>query len=316
MLSSSDVHNYLLGLGVAHEILHLPARSSTVARAAAQLGVPESDVVKSLVFLVDGAPHLVLCPGAPRRGHRAACRRLGAERAASREGHRRCCETTGYRVGAVPPCALAQDIPASPTRMRSPSRRLLWRRRHDDDAQDPRGRPAGGRAAGGRRSRRDGPGERASTSDPSRPDEQGTVTMTSQGHKVGTAGPATIFTDDDLRRLDEAALEVLAEVGVAIPSERARAASSRRGRPRTKSARRMRPSSCVAWRPGAAAVHAGRRAAAPLETGDRSLITTDGCCVEIFDFESGGKRGRRRRTSRRSRASSTRCPRSTSAGPR
>ncbi len=110
MLSSSDVHNYLLGLGVAHEILHLPARSSTVARAAAQLGVPESDVVKSLVFLVDDAPYLVLVPGHLAVDTALLAQRLGAERAALAKGQQ-VLETTGYRVGAVPPCALAQDIP-------------------------------------------------------------------------------------------------------------------------------------------------------------------------------------------------------------
>ena len=35
----------------------------------------------------------------------------------------------------------------------------------------------------------------------------------------------------------------------------------------------------------------GARAAAPLVTGERSLVTTDGCCVEIYDLETGEKRG-------------------------
>lgn len=110
MLSSSDVHNYLLGLGVAHEILQLPVRSSTVARAAAQLGVPESDVVKSLIFVADGAPQLVLVPGHLAVDTALLAERLGAERVALARGQE-VLETTGYRVGAVPPCALAQEIP-------------------------------------------------------------------------------------------------------------------------------------------------------------------------------------------------------------
>jgi trimethylamine---corrinoid protein Co-methyltransferase len=35
----------------------------------------------------------------------------------------------------------------------------------------------------------------------------------------------------------------------------------------------------------------GARAAPPLVTGNRSLLTTDGCCVEIYDLETGEKRG-------------------------
>ena len=43
-------------------------------------------------------------------------------------------------------------------------------------------------------------------------------------HTIGSAGRLAILSREDLERLDAAALEVLAEVGVAIPSERARAA--------------------------------------------------------------------------------------------
>jgi prolyl-tRNA editing enzyme YbaK/EbsC (Cys-tRNA(Pro) deacylase) len=111
MLSSSDVHNFLLGLGVAHEILHLPARSSTVARAAAQLGVAPSEVVKSLVFMVDGEPHLVLVPGHLSVDAALLAERLGAERVALVKGAD-VLEITGYRVGAVPPCGLARGLPA------------------------------------------------------------------------------------------------------------------------------------------------------------------------------------------------------------
>ena len=35
----------------------------------------------------------------------------------------------------------------------------------------------------------------------------------------------------------------------------------------------------------------GARAGAALVTGERSLVTTDGCCVEIYDLETGEKRG-------------------------
>ena len=40
MRSCSDVHNYLLEQGVAHEIVHLPALSTTVRRPPTLLGVP------------------------------------------------------------------------------------------------------------------------------------------------------------------------------------------------------------------------------------------------------------------------------------
>ena len=115
--------------------------------------------------------------------------------------------------------------------------------------------------------------------------------MTTQGHKAGTAVPAPLFTGDDLRRLDEAALEVLAEVGVFIPSERARAALVAQGA-KAEEQRVWLPAELVRRLVGLAPPRftLGARAAAPLETGHRSLMTSDGCCVEIYDVTDGGKR--------------------------
>lgn len=63
MRSCSDVHNYLLEQGVAHEVVHLPAVSSTARRAAALLGVPLREVVESLLFDTERGPVVCLVPG-------------------------------------------------------------------------------------------------------------------------------------------------------------------------------------------------------------------------------------------------------------
>lgn len=111
MLSCSDVHNFLAEQGVPHEIVHLPAPSTTAAKAADLLGVSAAEVVKSLLFLVDEAPVLVLVPGD---------RSANAERVREAAGGGRTCvlarppqvlDITGYRVGAVPPCAHAATVP-------------------------------------------------------------------------------------------------------------------------------------------------------------------------------------------------------------
>lgn len=70
-------------------------------------------------------------------------------------------------------------------------------------------------------------------------------------HTVGTAGRLAILSREELERLDAAALEVLAETGVSIPSERARAALAAKGRPSTARASDCSPSWCGAssgWR--------------------------------------------------------------------
>jgi trimethylamine--corrinoid protein Co-methyltransferase len=110
-------------------------------------------------------------------------------------------------------------------------------------------------------------------------------------HSIGTAGPLALLSRDDLERIDAAALEVLAEVGVAIPSARARAGLAARGALLDGARVRLRPElvrELVALAPSRLAL--GARAADTLVTGERSLITTDGCCVEIYGVESDEKR--------------------------
>jgi len=111
-------------------------------------------------------------------------------------------------------------------------------------------------------------------------------------HTVGTAGRLAILSREELERLDAAALEVLAEVGVSIPSEKARAALAAQGAAVDGARVRLQPElvrRLVDVAPPR--ITLGARAAAPIVTGERSLMTTDGCCVEIYDLESGEKRG-------------------------
>jgi len=111
-------------------------------------------------------------------------------------------------------------------------------------------------------------------------------------HTIGSAGRLAILSEDDLRRLDEAALDVLAETGVSIPSERARAALVAQGAT-ADGARVTLPRELVRRLVDLAPARMtlGARAGAPVVTGAGSLITTDGCCVEIYDLETGEKRG-------------------------
>ena len=108
---------------------------------------------------------------------------------------------------------------------------------------------------------------------------------------MGTAARLAVLSLEEMRRLDAAALEVLEEVGVAIPSERAGAALASAGADIGGDAVRFPPElvrRLVALAPSRLTL--GARAAAPLVTGERALVTTDGCCIEIYDLESGAKR--------------------------
>jgi prolyl-tRNA editing enzyme YbaK/EbsC (Cys-tRNA(Pro) deacylase) len=110
MRTCSDVHNYLEELGVPHEMLPLPERSATAERAAELLGVRLGEIVKSLLFLADGAPTLVLVPGDARVDTAALAAGLDARQVTLARGPD-VLSSTGYPPGAVPPCGLASDLP-------------------------------------------------------------------------------------------------------------------------------------------------------------------------------------------------------------
>ena len=87
------------GLDVAVQML--PASTRTAPEAAAAVGCEVGQIVKSLVFVREGQPVMVLCAG----DRRVAADRLGL-RAASAEEAR---AGTGFAIGGIPP--LGHDRP-------------------------------------------------------------------------------------------------------------------------------------------------------------------------------------------------------------
>lgn len=81
------------GLEIEVETLSDSARTAPLAAAA--VGVEVGQIVKSLVFLRDDAPVLVLCAG----DRRVDAERLGLEPAPAEQVR----EVTGFSIGGVPP---------------------------------------------------------------------------------------------------------------------------------------------------------------------------------------------------------------------
>ena len=109
MRSCSDVHNFLSEEDIPHEIIHLTRHCRTAARAAELLGVCSAEVVKSLLFLADGTPTMVIVPGDSTVDAGILREVLGSRRVTLAKGAQ-VLETTGYRPGAVPPCALKTQM--------------------------------------------------------------------------------------------------------------------------------------------------------------------------------------------------------------
>ena len=83
----------------------------TVEDAAATVGVPAGEILKSLIFLVDGEPCLVLMSGANRVDAKAAARALGGRRGRMMSPED-VYERYGFRVGGVPPVGYPSLLPA------------------------------------------------------------------------------------------------------------------------------------------------------------------------------------------------------------
>ena len=95
--------------GVAIAVTRFPTTTHTAQDAAREIGCSVAEIVKSLVFQVDGLPVVVLCSGAGRVDESKLKGVLGAtgvRRATADEAK----TATGYAIGGVPPFAHATDV--------------------------------------------------------------------------------------------------------------------------------------------------------------------------------------------------------------
>lgn len=95
--------------GVPTKILEFPQGTRTAQDAAAAVGTTVGQIVKSLVFLADGHPVLVLASGANRVDVHKLARAVGAVRV-EKAGAEAVREATGFTIGGVPPVGHARPL--------------------------------------------------------------------------------------------------------------------------------------------------------------------------------------------------------------
>ena len=103
------VSAYAAERGIAIAVTRFPATTRTAQDAARAIGCAVAEIVKSLVFLADGAPIVVLCSGADRVDEpklAAALGTSGVRRATADEAK----AATGFAIGGVPPFAHASGL--------------------------------------------------------------------------------------------------------------------------------------------------------------------------------------------------------------
>lgn len=91
--------------GLEVEVRELPDSTRTARDAAAACGCELGQIVKSLVFIVDGEATMVLCAGDRRVA--AAALGTGARTASADEAR----EATGFAIGGVPPLGHERELP-------------------------------------------------------------------------------------------------------------------------------------------------------------------------------------------------------------
>jgi len=95
--------------GLELAVTRFPSTTRTAQDAAREIGCTVAEIVKSLVFLADGAPVVVLCSGADRVDEPKLRNALGVSavrRATADEAK----SATGYAIGGVPPFGHAAEL--------------------------------------------------------------------------------------------------------------------------------------------------------------------------------------------------------------
>jgi len=109
--SDVDLMAWVAERGVNARLVVPGAPTPTVPEAAAALGVRTEQVLKSLVFLVQGTPTLVIAAGEDRVRYPALAAHYGISRRQLRMASpEEALAITGYQVGAMPPFGHAQPL--------------------------------------------------------------------------------------------------------------------------------------------------------------------------------------------------------------
>lgn len=110
-MNSTDLARYIEQHEIEAEILHLQSETPTVAAAAAALGVQPEQIIKSVLFLADGRPVLVIANGLTRVHRKQLADALAMSRRRVKMADGQQVEAiTGYPIGAVPPFGHPQRL--------------------------------------------------------------------------------------------------------------------------------------------------------------------------------------------------------------
>lgn len=110
-MTSNDLQRYIDANGVEAEILPMDEHTPTVPDAARALGVETDQIIKSLVFMINDEPLLVINNGLARVDRRAIAARLEVGRKRVKFATpEQALDVTGFVVGSMPPFGHRQKL--------------------------------------------------------------------------------------------------------------------------------------------------------------------------------------------------------------
>lgn len=111
VLTSAELQRFIEDKGIAATILPMSQHTPTVTDAARALGVDTAQIIKSLVFVADDTPLLVINNGLARVDRRKLGAILGVGRKRVRfASPEQALDITGYIVGSMPPFGHRQTL--------------------------------------------------------------------------------------------------------------------------------------------------------------------------------------------------------------
>lgn len=110
MLTHDDLTAFIESMNVDAQVIVLPVATPTVEAAAQAVGTSSSQIVKSLLFLVDGEPVLAIACGEDRIDRRPIAKHfdVGRKRVKMADADT-VLKFTGYPIGAVPPFGMPEQ---------------------------------------------------------------------------------------------------------------------------------------------------------------------------------------------------------------
>jgi Cys-tRNA(Pro) deacylase len=103
-LNAEALEGFIKVHGIQGRIVRLNVPTPTVESAANAVGTTADRIVKSLLFLVEGQPTLVITPGTDRVDNKKIAKHFGVSRKRIKLADpQTVLAVTGYEVGAVPP---------------------------------------------------------------------------------------------------------------------------------------------------------------------------------------------------------------------